>query len=82
MAEKIMKFFEKKKAEAKFKKAGPGHKLSESSNKSLQGGSRNSSATVPTSSQRVSPSAEAKQAAAAALARMGGGKRETPAFNT
>nr|CAD7199035.1 unnamed protein product [Timema douglasi] len=77
MAEKIKKFFQKKKADAKFKMAGPGYKLN---------------AAVPqpkveaSSTTKVTPrgplSDEAKQAAAAALARLGGQKQGTAAFNT
>uniref|UniRef100_A0A1B6LYV2 UBX domain-containing protein n=1 Tax=Graphocephala atropunctata TaxID=36148 RepID=A0A1B6LYV2_9HEMI len=80
MAEKIKKFFEKKKVEAKFKMAGPGHKLTESK-KQTAGGSAKSGAGGGASS-RANPSAEARQAGAAALARLGGEKRDTPAFNT
>nr|CAD7448373.1 unnamed protein product [Timema bartmani] len=77
MADKIKKFFQKKKADAKFKMAGPGYKLN---------------AAVPqpqveaSSTTKVTPrgplSDEAKQAAAAALARLGGQKQDTVAFNT
>lgn len=81
MADKIKKFFEKKKVEAKFKMAGPGHKLTESSKKPVQGASGRPAPSTSIN-QRASPSAEAKQAAAAALARLGGEKRENPAFNT
>nr|CAD7430274.1 unnamed protein product [Timema monikensis] len=77
MAEKIKKFFQKKKADAKFKMAGPGYKL-------------NAAVSQPkveaSSTTKVTPrgplSDEAKQAAAAALARLGGQKQGTAAFNT
>nr|CAD7257044.1 unnamed protein product [Timema shepardi] len=77
MAEKIKKFFQKKKADAKFKMAGPGYKL-------------NAAAPQPkveaSSTTKVTPrgplSDEAKQAAAAALSRLGGQKQGTAAFNT
>lgn len=81
MADKIKKFFEKKKVEAKFKMAGPGHKLNDSSKKAGPSGS-DKSVGSSYSAQRVTPSEEAKQAAAAALARLGGEKRDTPSFNT
>ncbi|XP_046661137.1 UBX domain-containing protein 6 [Homalodisca vitripennis] len=80
MADKIKKFFEKKKVEAKFKMAGPGHKLTESK-KPTTGGSGKSGAGGGAPS-RANPSVEARQAGAAALARLGGEKRDTPAFNT
>lgn len=76
MAEKIKKFFAKKKADAKFKLAGPGHKLSESS-----------STVVPPKKDKYMPapkgeqSAASRQAAEAALARLNSQTKET-AFNT
>lgn len=84
MADKIKKFFEKKKVEAKFKLAGPGHKLTESNNKKQSSGSSGSgrSGAAAGAGSRATPSTEAQQAAAAALARLGGEKRDTPAFNT
>lgn len=75
MAEKIKKFFAKKKADAKFKLAGPGHKLTESS------ASSNSQIKTPYIPKRYEPSAEARQAAEAALSRLEGKKKDTP-FNT
>ncbi|KAJ2944929.1 hypothetical protein O0L34_g1824 [Tuta absoluta] len=77
MADKIKKFFQKKKVEAKFKLAGPGHKLSDAglSNQSSQG--RMEAVTV----KRAGLSEESKVAAQAALARLQQ-KRESPAFNT
>ncbi|XP_045506943.1 UBX domain-containing protein 6 [Colias croceus] len=75
MAEKIKKFFQKKKADAKFKLAGPGHRLSESSisNQSV----RREEPVV----KRSGLSEESKVAAEAALARLSQ-KRDNPAFNT
>lgn len=78
MADKIKKFFQKKKMEANFKRAGPGHKLTEasSSSKSL------SVADTP-AAPRAPMSDEARQAAAAALARINTGKRpDQAAFQT
>ncbi|CAH0714904.1 unnamed protein product, partial [Brenthis ino] len=76
MADKIKKFFQKKKADAKFKLAGPGHKLSESTFSQ----SSNSSKNVPVV-KRSGLSEESKVAAEAALARLQQ-KRDNPAFNT
>lgn len=75
MADKIKKFFQKKKVDAKFKLAGPGHKLAEEK-KMLTSGS--SHTAVP----RSEPSTESRQAAAAALARLGGQKQDHVGFNT
>lgn len=63
MAENIKKFFKKTKVDLKFKKAGPGQRLNEETKKPSP------RAEEPTFS-RVEPTAEAKQAAAAALARI------------
>lgn len=65
MAENLKKFFKKKKLEIKFKKAGPGQRLNEEAPKPVAQSSE-------PSYSRVEPSAEAKQAAAAALARLQG----------
>ena len=77
MAEKIKKFFQKKKMEANFKKAGPGRKLTEDTS---------SSRSVPEKSNAPTPRAamsdEARQAAAAAMARLSTGRRDQAAFNT
>ncbi|XP_071445368.1 UBX domain-containing protein 6 [Hetaerina americana] len=73
----IKKFFQKKKTEAKFKLAGPGHRLNDETVRRPQ---PTSSSYVPAS--RVPPSAEAQQAAAAALARMELKNAPTAAFNT
>ncbi|XP_046388902.1 UBX domain-containing protein 6 [Ischnura elegans] len=72
----IKKFFQKKKADAKFKLAGPGHRLNEETVRKIQP----SSSHVPAA--RVPPSAEAQQAAAAALARMEQKNTQSAAFNT
>lgn len=82
MADTIKKFFEKKKAETRFKKAGPGHTLSGPSSKVSQESPSTSSATSTSLIQRATPSAESKQAAAAALARLGGEKKDSSSFNT
>lgn len=78
MADAIKKFFKKKKVEAKFKLAGPGHKLSESS---MSRQSTSHSQRAEPSVKRTGLSEESKVAAEAALARMQQ-KRENPAFNT
>jgi hypothetical protein len=88
MADKIKKFFLKKKADAKFKLAGPGHRLTEVDvtqkimtevNVTQKITSSGSSYTgVP----RSEPSAESRQAAAAALARLGGQRQDHVGFNT
>ncbi|XP_072946323.1 UBX domain-containing protein 6 [Epargyreus clarus] len=78
MADKIKKFFQKKKVDAKFKLAGPGHKLSESTISSH--GSNSSKKDAPVV-KRSGLSEESKVAAEAALARLQQ-KRENPAFNT
>ncbi|KAK3914032.1 UBX domain-containing protein 6 [Frankliniella fusca] len=78
MAEKIKKFFQKKKVEAKFKMAGPGRKLTDDS----------SSRSLPVAdpapvASRGPMSDEARQAAAAAMARLNVGKRpDQAAFQT
>lgn len=76
MADKIKKFWEKKKKDAKFRMAGPGHRLNET--KVQQPLTSNSASVAP----RAPPSAESQQAAAAALARLSGHKTDTSAFNT
>ncbi|XP_053620356.1 UBX domain-containing protein 6 [Plodia interpunctella] len=78
MADKIKKFFQKKKVDAKFKLAGPGHKLSEDT---LSSSSSNTSQRLVPVVKRAGLSEEAKVAADAALARLQQ-KRENPAFNT
>ncbi|RZF40628.1 hypothetical protein LSTR_LSTR007511 [Laodelphax striatellus] len=75
MADKIRKFFEKKKVEAKFKMAGPGHKLTDSKPAPKE----TSKSAAQTS--RAALSDEAKQAAAAALARLGGAPPKADAVN-
>lgn len=70
MADKIKQYFQKKKVESKFKKAGKGHKLTDSPN--YQQSVSNANVTV----HRGAPSSESQQAAAAALARLGGQKHD------
>ncbi|XP_034826390.1 UBX domain-containing protein 6 [Maniola hyperantus] len=77
MADKIKNFFKKKKTDAKFKLAGPGHKLSEST---ISSQSSNHSKNVPTV-VRSGLSEESKVAAEAALARLQQ-TRDNPSFNT
>lgn len=78
MADKIKKFFAKKKADAKFKQAGPGHKLNETN---TSHGSQ-SQIKVPKVLKRSEPSEATRQAADAALARLQGKKKDNTAFNT
>ncbi|CAK1589729.1 unnamed protein product [Parnassius mnemosyne] len=78
MAEKIKKFFQKKKADAKFKLAGPGYKLTEST---ISNQSCNSSKKEVPVVKRSGLSEESKVAAEAALARLQQ-KRDNPSFNT
>lgn len=77
MAEKIKKFFAKKKADAKFKLAGQGHRLTDSST-TVVGPSKKKSDYVP---QRSEPSEAKRQAAEAALARLNSQRKDTN-FNT
>lgn len=76
MAEKIKKFFAKKKADAKFKLAGPGHRLTETSSTAIVGPSRTTQVV-----KRSEPTEATRQAAEAALARITSQKRDVP-FNT
>lgn len=77
MADRIKKFFQKKKVDAKFKLAGPGHKLSEAT---ISAQSSNASKReIPI--KRSGLSEESKVAAEAALSRLSL-KRENPSFNT
>ncbi|XP_023936003.2 UBX domain-containing protein 6 [Bicyclus anynana] len=78
MAEKIKNFFKKKKIDAKFKLAGPGHKLSEST---ISSQSSNHSRREDKIVTRSGLSQESKVAADAALARLQQ-TRDNPAFNT
>lgn len=78
MAEKIKKFFAKKKSDARFKLAGPGHKLNESST-TVVGPSKKKNEYVPA---KVAPSDAAKQAAEAALLRVSNLQKRDNAFNT
>ena len=70
----IKKFFEKKKAEAKFKLAGPGQKLGDAQSAAAQNQSRLAAINAAgsragPSTQRVGLSAPQSQAASAALNR-------------
>ncbi|XP_018372312.1 PREDICTED: UBX domain-containing protein 6 [Trachymyrmex cornetzi] len=76
MADKIKSFFQKKKTNAKFMKAGKGHKLTEST-------STICSSTEPKEpTRRAEPTEEAKIAGQAALARLEAKKNDKPRFNT
>lgn len=77
ISDKVKKFFQKKKADAKFKMAGPGHKLTESSSTAVS--SSKKPGYVPP--QRSGPSDVNRQAAEAALARLTTQSKSTP-FNT
>lgn len=76
MADKIKSFFQKKKTNAKFMKAGKGHKLTDSTS------------TICTSKEfkepikRAEPTEEARVAGQAALARLEAKKNDKPRFNT
>jgi UBX domain-containing protein 6 len=78
MADKIKKFFQKRKVDAKFKLAGPGHKLTDENTSRNRTESHSSHTAVP----RPAPSTESRQAAAAALARLDGQKHDHSGFNT
>lgn len=78
MADKIKKYFQKKKADAKFKLAGPGRKLADENTSQY----RINSGSSYTAVSRTAPSTESRQAAAAALARLGGQKQDHAGFNT
>lgn len=76
MADKIKSFFQKKKTNAKFMKAGKGYKLTEST-------STICSSTEPKEpTRRAEPTEEAKIAGQAALARLEAKKNDKPRFNT
>lgn len=76
MSDKLKKFFQKKKADVKFKRAGPGHRLNEDTTP------RNVVKPGETSRTcRIEPTDEAKQAAAAALARFESKKTTTGPIN-
>lgn len=83
MAEKIKKFFAKKKLDAKFKLAGPGRRLDDSSSTSVAvaAGGKDKKANIPAQS-RTEPSDANRQAAEAALARLQISQRKDTAFNT
>ncbi|CAG9858135.1 unnamed protein product [Phyllotreta striolata] len=78
MAEKIKKFFARKKADARFKMAGPGRRLAESSTAVVGPSKSKPAAHVPA---KVEPTEAARQAAEAALLRLQG-QRKDVAFNT
>ena len=79
MADKIKKFFEKKKVEHKFKKLGPGHKL----NASEAASSSSSNTRQDNSTQKATPSRDPlSPAAAAALARLDDQNKKHSHFNT
>lgn len=79
MADKIKKFFQKKKADAKFKLAGPGRKLTDATPTGASGGSSKQKGYVP---QRVEPTDATRQAAEAALARLNTQQHKSTTFNT
>lgn len=79
MADKIKKFFKKKKADATFKRAGPGYKLNSST--PSESTSRASNKEYQPLPNRTGLTQESKQAAEAALARLGQ-KQHNTAFNT
>lgn len=76
MAEKIKNFFAKKKADAKFKLAGPGHKLTDNTSNIVGPSKNNKKKPAP----RTDPSEATRQAAQAALARVS--QVKDSAFNT
>lgn len=78
MADKIKKFFARKKADAKFKLAGPGRKLTDEPSSSSKSSNTNAYKPIP----RKDLSEESRLAAQAALMRLNEKKRETPMFNT
>lgn len=78
MAEKIKKFFARKKQDMKFKLAGPGRRLDDSSTTIVGPSKQQKKGYIP---QRVEPTDATRQAAEAALARLSSQKKDT-AFNT
>ncbi|XP_012263399.2 UBX domain-containing protein 6 [Athalia rosae] len=78
MAEKIKAFFQKKKSDTKFKMAGKGYKLTESSASS----SKSNASDVPRPVKRAEPTTEAKVAGQAALARLESKRTDPKKFNT
>lgn len=78
MAEKIKKFFSRKKADAKFKLAGPGRKLNDESSSSKPTSHPNAYKPPP----RKDLSQESRLAAQAALMRLNEKKSPNPTFNT
>lgn len=78
MAEKIKNFFKKKKSDAKFKLAGPGHKLTESTTSYDKPATKNQYTVKP----RNNLSEEARRAAEAAEARLQSKQQQDKNFNT
>lgn len=78
MAEKIKKFFAKKKLDAKFKLAGPGRRL-DASSASVTSAGKQQKTNIPS---RTEPSDANRQAAEAALARFQSSQKKDSAFNT
>ncbi|XP_044737298.1 UBX domain-containing protein 6 [Chrysoperla carnea] len=78
MAEKIKNFFKKKKSDAKFKLAGPGHKLTESTTSFDKPTTKNQYTVKP----RNNLSEEARRAAEAAEARLQSKQQQDKNFNT
>lgn len=80
MIDKIQKFFKNKKAEAAFKRAGPGYRLNETPSQHSYSSRGASSSTSNVGYQPVQDrsglSQESKQAAEAALARLDKKKNE------
>ncbi|KAL1448941.1 hypothetical protein WDU94_000190 [Cyamophila willieti] len=74
MADQIKKFFNKKKSDLKFKKAGPGYKLSDNSASGSNVG--RGRVEVVHRVERGEQTEAEKAAAAAALARFGGGSSQ------
>ncbi len=64
----IKRFFEKKKLEMKFKKAGEGHKLTDDTRR--MGGGASAAAGASSSGYRPPPSSDSRMAGQAALARL------------
>ncbi|KAL0278989.1 UNVERIFIED_CONTAM: hypothetical protein PYX00_000645 [Menopon gallinae] len=75
MADKLKKFFKNKKLDTSFKRAGPGYKLSESSSSSSGNSTQSNDYQPPRN--RAGLTHETQQAAAAALARLEGKKKDT-----
>lgn len=74
MAEQIKKFFADRKKNKQFKKAGPGHKLTEQHSSSSSQQPTSSNSANQAHPHRTQPSEQAVRAGAAALARLGENK--------